>query len=444
MSDGEDDFMCEEEEDYGLEYSEDSNSEPDVDLENQYYNSKALKEDDPKAALQSFQKVLDLEGGEKGEWGFKALKQMIKINFKLSNYKEMMSRYKQLLTYIKSAVTRNHSEKSINSILDYISTSKNMELLQDFYETTLDALKDAKNDRLWFKTNTKLGKLYYDRSDFNKLAKILKQLHQSCQVCNNKNNLKKGTQLLEIYALEIQMYTAQKNNKKLKTLYEQSLHIKSAIPHPLIMGVIRECGGKMHLREGEFERAHTDFFEAFKNYDESGSPRRTTCLKYLVLANMLMKSGINPFDSQEAKPYKNDPEILAMTNLVNSYQNNDINQFELILKQNRNNIMDDPFIREHIEDLLRNIRTQVLIKLIRPYTRIYIPFISKELNIDVSEVESLLVSCILDNTIHGRIDQVNQVLELDKKSVCAARYNALDKWAGQLQSLHTAIVNKMS
>lgn len=65
------------------EYSEDSNSEPDVDLENQYYNSKALKEDEPHAALASFQKVLDLENGEKGEWGFKALKQMIKINFKL-------------------------------------------------------------------------------------------------------------------------------------------------------------------------------------------------------------------------------------------------------------------------------------------------------------------------------------------------------------------------
>lgn len=180
-----------------------------------------------------------------------------------------------------------------------------MELLQDFYETTLEALKDAKNDRLWFKTNTKLGKLYFDRGDFTKLAKILKQLHQSCQTDDGEDDLKKGTQLLEIYALEIQMYTAQKNNKKLKTLYEQSLHIKSAIPHPLIMGVIRgvlnynsnfyyyllflwvlECGGKMHLREGEFEKAHTDFFEAFKNYDESGSPRRTTCLKYLVLANM--------------------------------------------------------------------------------------------------------------------------------------------------------------
>ena len=39
------------------EYSEDSQSEPDVDLENQYYNSKALKEDDPRTALESFQKV---------------------------------------------------------------------------------------------------------------------------------------------------------------------------------------------------------------------------------------------------------------------------------------------------------------------------------------------------------------------------------------------------
>nr|XP_004657129.2 disintegrin and metalloproteinase domain-containing protein 29 [Jaculus jaculus] len=56
MSDMEDDFMCDDEEDFDLEYSEDNNSEPNVDLENQYYNSKALKKDDPKAALSSFQR----------------------------------------------------------------------------------------------------------------------------------------------------------------------------------------------------------------------------------------------------------------------------------------------------------------------------------------------------------------------------------------------------
>lgn len=38
----------------------------------------------------------------------------------------------------------------------------------------------------------------------------------SLQTDEGEDDLKKGTQLLEIYALEIQMYTAQKNNKKLK------------------------------------------------------------------------------------------------------------------------------------------------------------------------------------------------------------------------------------
>lgn len=84
-----------------------------------------------------------------------------------------------------------------------------------------------------------------------------------------------------------------------------------------------------------------------------------------------MKSDINPFDSQEAKPYKNDPEILAMTNLVNAYQTNDINEFESILKQNRQNIMDDPFIREHIEGktcqfLFRHRANVVILYLFRP------------------------------------------------------------------------------
>lgn len=76
----------------------------------------------------------------------------------------------------------------------------------------------------------------------------------------------------------------------------------------------------MHLRNGEFSKAHTDFFEAFQNYDESGSPRRIVCLKYVVLANMLMKSGINPFDSQETKAFQNEPEIVIMTQLVAAYQ----------------------------------------------------------------------------------------------------------------------------
>ena len=56
-----------------------------------------------------------------------------------------------------------------------------MELLQTFYETTLTALQEAKNDRLWFKTNLKLGKLWFDREEYTRLQRILKELNKSCQ-----------------------------------------------------------------------------------------------------------------------------------------------------------------------------------------------------------------------------------------------------------------------
>lgn len=51
---------------------------------------------------------------------------------------------------------------------------------------------------------------------------------------------------------------------------------------------------------------------------------------------------------------------------------------------------------------------------------------------------------IIFSTIRGRIDQVNQVLELDKESRSAVRYTAMDKWANQLHSLQLAVINKMA
>lgn len=155
-----------------------------------------------------------------------------------------MNRYKQLLTYIRSAVTRNYSEKSINSILDYISTSKQvgmlmldkfsslkvflsliwvciyflpsskrwtcsrnfmkphwrlwrMQKMTDYGLRQTPRYTEALQWLLWcllppvfftcaqtcfFFLLLQLGKLYLEREEYGKLQKILRQLHQSCQV----------------------------------------------------------------------------------------------------------------------------------------------------------------------------------------------------------------------------------------------------------------------
>ena len=128
----------------------------------------------------------------------------------------------------------------------------------------------------------------------------------------------------------------------------------------------------------------------------------------------------------------------------------------------------------------------MVLKLIQPYTRIRIPFISKELNIPEQDVEQLLVSLVLDSRISGHIDQVhctipsknghhvfysawvparscacnalcattcnsdqcclqvNQLLELSGSSQDDEKYEALGKWSANLKSLHNGIVNKLA
>eukprot|EP01004_Peranema_trichophorum_P003685 NODE_2659_length_1526_cov_39.602994_g2291_i0.p1 GENE.NODE_2659_length_1526_cov_39.602994_g2291_i0~~NODE_2659_length_1526_cov_39.602994_g2291_i0.p1 ORF type:complete len:446 (-),score=86.42 NODE_2659_length_1526_cov_39.602994_g2291_i0:135-1472(-) len=434
---------------YEFEYTDDDEG-PDamVDVENQYYNSKGEMESNPKEALEGFQTVLEMEKENPGRWGFKSLKQICKLMFLNNQPDEMLKRYQELLTYSQTgSVTRNDREKVINKLVDFVSTAKpdsdsNFQFLAQFYETTLACLNQS--DRLWFGTKVKLCRMCFESKDYQKMQKILKELYLHCEGSDGQEDSKKGTQLQEVYALEIQLCTELKNHKKLKELYNKSTKIKSAIPHPRIMGVIRECGGKMHMSEGDWAKAHTDFFEAFKNYDEAGHPRRIHCLKYLVLANMLAVSKINPFDSPEAKPYRDTPEILAMTDLLNSYEQNHIKEFERILQNNKQSIMGDAFIRLYIEDLLRTIRTQVLINLIKPYTKITISYISSELNIPPEDVESLLVALILDNKISGHIDQINQVLELRDSQKADTRYTDLSRWANHIANLHSSITNKIT
>ncbi|KAL0490099.1 Cops2 [Acrasis kona] len=423
---------------------EDEDGEEEVDSSNTYYNAKGSIEEDIDEALELFEAVLDMEE-EKGQWGFKALKQMVKLNFRLNKYTDMLKRYKQLLDYM-SIVTRNESETAINKVLNMVSSSTDQKLLSNVYSESLEALKKAGNEKLWFNTKLKQGKLYMDSHDYDSLRRVIQELKDWCKTPDGKLDMKKDTNLLDIYVLEIQMYSDLNDLKKLAELYKSCNQLSSnaVVLNPRVTGVIRECGGKMYMREKKWKNAYEDFFEAFKSYDEAGNPRRIECLKYLVLSNLLSSNDINPFDANEAKPYKTHSEIVAMTELVSAYQNNNIKSFEKILKQNKKTIAEDPFIRTYIPDLLNNIRTKVLLRLIKPYTRIKMDFVAKELFITIQDVEKLCVDLILDQQLDGFIDQIQGMVTLGAKGSESTRYKAINSWSQRLADIHGAVLGKIN
>ena len=186
--------------------------------------------------------------------------------------------------------------------------------------------------------------------------------------------------------------------------------------------------------------AQIDFFESFKNYDEAGSLQRIQVLKYLVLTTMLMKSDINPFDSQETKPYKNDPRISAMTDLVDAYQRDDVHQYESILQQNKD-LLADPFIAENIDEVTRNMRTKGVLKLVAPYSRFTVAFVAKQLKISVAEVQDIVGFLIVDQKLKGKINQENGTVEIESNADID-RTHSMHNWTSAISSLWRTVLDE--
>lgn len=156
---------------------------------------------------------------------------------------------------------------------------------------------------------------------------------------------------------------------------------------------------------------------------------------------MLMGSDINPFDSQETKPYRNDPRIAAMTELVDAYQRDDIGRYESILQQNKD-LLADQFIAENIDEVTRNMRTKAIVKLVAPYTRFRLSFIAKKLDISVPEVQDIVGFLILDGRLAGKINQEAGTVEIESRSDSDRRLHAVAEWTSAIKSFAKLVLDE--
>lgn len=103
------------------------------------------------------------------------------------------------------------------------------------YETTLNALKETKNESLWFNTNVKLANIYLKEKNYSKLAFKLEELHEACTK-DGKDDPSKSTWLMEVYALEIQLCSVNREYKKLESIYQRVQELKAAVSNSRVMG----------------------------------------------------------------------------------------------------------------------------------------------------------------------------------------------------------------
>lgn len=428
----------------GAHGGNEKDQQEDVLIENLFYEAGDHAKKNPQQALDEFLRVVKMEEENKkgeGKWRFKALENVVSLYHKLGRMKEMLESYQRLLTYVPS-VTQNESSESINAILALVANDEQATVSR-VYEVTLAVLKKAGNqERLWFQIQLKLARTYLEQSAHDKMTTALREAHDACKLPDGSDDRTKGGLLIEVYALYLQLYSALKDKKMLKEVFAKTKDLSGEITEPRAMSVVRECWGKMYGDDGQWDLAYTEFYQAFRLYQEIGNPRAKQCLKYVVIANMLAGKSENPFDAREAKAYQKDLEIEAMSALRFAHERGDIKRVEKLLKEKKREILGDPFISDHLSSLMLSIRAQTLVSLIRPYRRIRIDFIAKQLNSNPQEVEQLLVRLILDQKVNGRIDQANGFLDLTLSST-EKKYESFDKWKQALNASYNALLSKI-
>ena len=350
-----------------------------------------------------------------------------------------------MLSYIHVA-TRNECTDAINIILDSIASTSDTTVLSQMYEHTLVALKTANNERLWFNTNLKLGRVSLDSRRLDKVEEILTTLKAASSAGVGNVDPAKGNNLLEVYCLEIQLCSVTLDYSRMRDIYPKTLNLTTTVSDPRTLAVIREHGGKLYMAEENWDAAYNELYQAFRNYQEAGNARARDCLKYVVLASMLALTDINPFAAREAKVFAEDKEILAMSELRDSLESNDLSRFERILKNKSNRILDEPFLMRYIEPLRRRMQEQAVLNAVKPFSKVTLQFLVDRLNLTVEEIERILVDLILDEKLDGLIDQSSSHVSINpaKRDIHAEKRKHIADWIANLNSTNQDIDNRLA
>lgn len=383
-----------------------------------------MKDDDPDGAIKAFKVIIEADSSDEEniEWIFKSYKQLMKINFSKQRYDETL-KYFEKLTEIMLKVNRSYSEESMSKILNNYSLANDKQFVSRLYDIILGFLDQSNgseqyNDRLWLKININKLNILLENREFDKCSGLIDLINHTLLLVSETT---RNSYSLEVIAAEIEYYSQlnRASLSELNQLYRRSMTITTAVTHPKIMGTIRECGAKVHFYRGNYEKARLEFYECFKNFDETGSPLKKKILKYLALCSMLAENEVNPFESQETQTYSQLSEYTNLILLIKCYDELDLQGFNEIIEKIK--AENDPLATDEIFNfasnrILENLRSKIIITLLKSYRVIKFEYITKKLSINQEQLEEIILKLASNGKLlNAKLDFIGGYIEINSK-----------------------------
>ena len=397
-----------------IEYDADEYGQPEGDEDGLNLEDNFLQAENSDDPIQSYKEIIELEisNSQEHKWAFKCYEKLAIIYIKKTNVGEFENSVKNIAQYYSKIEDRDKQD-TVREICSEIRLLTDIKLKIDFYQILMKNLKDNGITREYFYVGVELCKLFSLNKKYKELKEMLPSLMEDVDNYEEKEMVKNIK--LELIIMNIQILKHEGNTIDIKSLYLEAnkLMIDQVFEDKFLTGIINEEGGKIAMRQKDFNNALEKFKFAFHSYRDMGHEEEAvTALKYAFIVSLLVLDSSIIVTKEEANLYSKHKTLMNLVNLFDAYNALDIKKTMDIWRKDVLPNEKDKFIQENKDDILYNIRINYVVKKLKAYKNCKFDVIEKEIEVDNNELLGLVMNIARNQLAKVKINFVKKQLEI--------------------------------
>jgi 26S proteasome regulatory subunit N6 len=215
--------------------------------------------------------------------------------------------------------------------------------------------------------------------------------------------------LVEALLLESRIHRALHNVPKAKAALTGARTNANAIYCPQrLQAELDVQNGILNADERDFKTAFSYFFEGFEVLHTLNDRRAPTVLKYMLLCKIMgghADEVAAVVAGKNTQAHAKHPGTAGMQAIARAHHDRSLQAFTAAREEYRAELVDDPIVCVHFDELYSTLLEQNLARLIEPFSCVEIAHVAKLIGLPLQLVERRLSQMILDKKIEGILDQ---------------------------------------
>jgi len=301
-------------------------------------------------------------------------------------------------------VSRAKAAKLVRNLIDmYLDleagTGEEIQLCTE----TIDWAKNENRTFLRQALEVRLIGLYFDKQRYTEALSLGTTLLKELKKLDDKQLL------VEVQLLESKTYHAISNLSKARAALTSARTTANGIYcPPKLQATLDMQSGILHAAdERDFKTAFSYFYEAFEAFDSIDNPRAIVSLKYMLMCKIMINAvdDVNNLITGKLALKYAGTDIESMKAIAAACKNRSLAEFQKTLEHFKAELIDDNFVRSHLDVLYDNLLEQNLSRIIEPFSKVQIEHIAHLIKLPKDTVERKMSQMILDKKLSGILDQ---------------------------------------